>query len=56
MTYPFTRSSVDGTDNSVTPLKVVKQLFLKVRAPVIALRLKSQASESTGEHAVQQWT
>ena len=55
MTDPFTRSPVDGTDNSVIPLKIVDQFLLKVLAPVIALKLESPARESTYEHTVQQW-
>ena len=55
MADPFKRSSVDGTENSVIPLTVVDQLFLKSLPPVIALRLESPASETSGNRIVQQW-
>ena len=55
MTDPFTRHSVDGTDNTVIPLTVVEQLFLKQLPPVIALRLESPPSETSGNRIVQQW-
>ena len=55
MTDPFTRHSVDGTESSVIPLRVVEQLFLKPLPPVIALRLESPASETSGDRTVEQW-
>ena len=55
MADPFKRSSVDGTENSVIPLTVVDQLFLKSLPPVIALRLESPASETSGDRTVEQW-
>ena len=55
MTNPFDRASVDGTADSVIPLTVVDQLFLKSLPPVIALRLESPASESSGDRIIQQW-
>ena len=47
MADPFKRSSVDGTENSVIPLMVVDQLFLKSLPTVIALRLESPCPAST---------
>ena len=55
MNDPFTRHSVDGTKSSVIPLRVVEQLFLKPLPPVIALRLESPASETSGDRTVEQW-
>ena len=55
MTDPFTRHSVDGTESSVIPLRVVEQLFLKPLPPVIALRLEFPASETSGDRTVEQW-
>ena len=55
MTDPFQRSSVDGTENSVIPLTVVDQLFLKSLPPVIALRLESPANGPSVNRITQQW-
>ena len=55
MTDPFKRSSVDGTETSMVPLKVVDQLFLKSMPPVIALRLESPPSGTSGDQTVEQW-
>ena len=55
MADPFKRSSVDGRENSVIPLTVVDQLFLKSLPPVIALRLESPANGPSGNRITQQW-
>ena len=55
MADPFKRSSVDGMEDSVIPLTVVDQLFLKSLPPVIALRLESPANETSGDRITQQW-
>ena len=55
MTSPFERSRVDGTDEYAVPLTIAENVFLKAMPPVIALRLESPASETTGEQTVQQW-
>ena len=54
MADPFKRSSVDGTEDSVIPLTVVDQLFLKSLPPVITLRLESPANETSGDRITQQ--
>ena len=43
--------SIVGSDT----LTIVDQLFLKPFPPVIAMRLESPVSESSGERIVQQW-
>ena len=55
MTSPFERSPIDGTDDYAVPLTIAENVFLKSMPPVIALRLESPASETTGEQTVQQW-
>ncbi len=55
MTDPFTRHSIDGTENSLIPMKVVEQLFLKPLPSVIALRLESPASETSRDRIIEQW-
>ena len=55
MADPFDSSSIDGTTGSAVPLTIVDQLFLKPFPPVIAMRLESPVSESSGERIVQQW-
>ena len=55
MSSPFERSPIDGTDDYAVPLTIAENVFLKAMPPVIALRLESPASETTGERNVQQW-
>ena len=55
MASPFERSPIDGTDDYAVPLTIAENVFLKAMPPVIALRLESPGSETTGERTVQQW-
>ena len=55
MPDPFTKSKIDGTQEYAVPLKVVDQLYLKAMPPVIALRLESLPSETSGEKTAEQW-
>ena len=55
MSNPFDQSTIDGTDDTVIPLKVVRQLYLRALPPVIALRLESPASDTSGEITAEQW-
>ena len=55
MTNPFDQSAIDGTDETVIPLKVVGQLYLRTLPPVTALRLESPTNETTREITAEQW-
>ena len=60
MTDPFERFSIDGTEASMLRLVIAEQLFLKALPMqglphVVALRLESPVSETSGEKTVQQW-
>ena len=58
MTNPFDRSAIDDTDDTddtVIPLKMVGQVYLRALPGVITLRLESPASDTSGEITAEQW-